>query len=128
MQLAADIIAGGANLGADGVAERERVFARGTQPPIASRVGHSELEIHCTAAVSANIRIATLRVGSAGGEAEVRDRSYGARRMLHETRSNFTGRDDSHSNSYTGQKPSLPVVVRNSKRRTSREVEQRGLG
>ena len=32
-----------------------------------------------------------------------------------------------HSNSYTGQMPSLPLVVRNSKGKTSLKVEQRGL-
>jgi hypothetical protein len=76
VELTADIVARGANVGAGGVAERERVFARGAQPPIASRVGHFELQIHCIPAVSANIPVATLRVGGAGGEAEVR----GARR------------------------------------------------
>jgi hypothetical protein len=33
-----------------------------------------------------------------------------------------------HNNSYTGQMPSLPLGVRNSKGKTSRDVEQRGLG
>jgi len=37
------------------------------------------------------------------------------------------GKSDLHSNSYTGQTPSLPLAVRNLKGKTSREVEQRGL-
>jgi hypothetical protein len=55
VQLAAHIV-GGAHLGADRVAERERFFARGAQPPVACRVGHFELEIHWSPAVSADVR------------------------------------------------------------------------
>jgi len=33
---------------------------------------------------------------------------------------------NSHSNSYTGQMPSLPLPVRNSKGKTSLEFEHRG--
>jgi hypothetical protein len=55
VQLAAPIV-GGAHLGADCVAESERFFARGAEPPVACRIGHSELEIHWRAAVSAGVQ------------------------------------------------------------------------
>jgi hypothetical protein len=59
MQLAAHIVRG-AHLGADRVAERERFFARGAEPPVACRIGHFELEIHCMAPVSANIHRSSM--------------------------------------------------------------------
>ena len=67
MQLAAHIV-GGAHLSTSRVAERERVFARGAEAPIACRIGHVELEIHCRPAVSASVRRIS-HVWGAGGEA-----------------------------------------------------------
>lgn len=55
VQLAAHIV-GGAHLSTGRVAERERVFARGAEAPVACRIGHFELEIHWRPAVSANLR------------------------------------------------------------------------
>jgi hypothetical protein len=68
VQLAAHVAGGGADVGAHRVAESERFFTRGAQPPVACRVGHFELEIHCVVAVSASLHVAPVGVwGNAGG-------------------------------------------------------------
>jgi hypothetical protein len=62
VQLAA-AIARGTDLGANGVTESERFFARGAKAPIACRIGHLDLEIHCTRVISTNILHHALSVG-----------------------------------------------------------------
>jgi hypothetical protein len=58
VQLAAHIVGGAADLVASSVAERERIFARGAEAPVACRIGHFELEleIHWMPGISATIR------------------------------------------------------------------------
>jgi hypothetical protein len=124
MQLAAHIV-GGAHLGADRVAERERFFAWGAEPPVACRIGHFELEIHCMPAVSANIRCSSM--WGAGGEA-VRSRSYGGSAMLQGGLRTCCLQQVPTPELVHRAMPFLPLVVRNSKNRTSRAVEHRGLG